>query len=95
MINSTNRTSSVTNIGGVSVPAPRPAPKSTEASDRFSTDSLDRLRASLEQEPAVRPDVVELGRSLASDPAYPSDPIIQKLAELLVSAPDDDGDDAA
>lgn len=90
MINSTNRTSSIAHIAGIPVPNSKPAPKASEPSDRFSTEALDRLRASLESEPAIRPDVVELGRSLASDPGYPSEPIIQKLAELLVNSGEDE-----
>lgn len=89
MINSTNRTGSTPHIGGIPVPTSRPAPRAAEPTDRFSTESLDRLRQSLDQQPAVRPDVIELGRSLASDPGYPSGPIVRKLAELLVSQPDD------
>lgn len=93
MINSTNRTGSTPHIGGIPVPVSRPAPRTAEPTDRFSTESLNRLRRALDEQPAVRPDVVELGRSLASDPAYPSEPIVRKLAELLVSQPDDaDGD---
>lgn len=89
MINSTNRSGSTPHIGGIPVPVSRPAPRAAEPTDRFSTESLDRLRTSLEQQPSVRPDVVELGRSLASDPGYPSEPIVRKLAELLVAQPDD------
>lgn len=89
MINSTNRTGSTPHIGGIPVPVSRPAPRATEVTDRFSTDSLNRMRQALDQQPATRPDIVELGRSLASDPAYPQEPIVRKLAELLVSQPDD------
>lgn len=89
MINSTNRTGSTPNIGGIPLPVSNLAPRVAGPTDRFSTESLDRLRQSLDQQPAVRPDVVELGRSLASDPEYPSGPIVRKLAELLVAQPDD------
>ena len=89
MINSTPRTGSTPHIGGIPVPVSRPAPRAPEQADRFSTDSLNRLRQALDQQPAVRSDVVELGRSLASDPGYPPEPIVRKLAELLVSQPDD------
>ncbi len=94
MINSTNRTGSTPHIGGIPVAVPRPAPRGPEETDRFSADSLGRLRQAMEKQPAVRPDVVELGRSLASDPGYPPEPIVRKLAELLVSQPND-GDDEA
>jgi hypothetical protein len=89
MINSTNRTGSTPHIGGIPVPVSRPAPRAPEVTDRFSTESLSRLRQALESQPAVRPDIVELGRSLASDPGYPQAPIVRKLAALLVNQPDD------
>jgi hypothetical protein len=89
MINSTNRTGSTPNIGGIPAPVNRPAPRAAEETDRFSTESLNRLRQALDQQPAVRSEVVELGRSLASDSSYPSEPIVRKLAELLVTQPDD------
>ena len=96
MINSTNRTGSTPHIGGIPVSTNRPLPRAAGETDRFSTESLNRLRQALDQQPSVRPDVVELGRSLASDPAYPSEPIVRKLAALLVSQPDDaDAGDAA
>ncbi len=93
MINSTNRTGSSPQIGGIPIPVSRPAPRTAEGTDRFSTESLDRLRQTLSEQPSVRPDVVELGRSLASDPGYPSEPIVRKLAELLVAQPGDAEDD--
>ncbi len=89
MINSTNRTGSTPHIGGIPVPVSRPAPRAPEVSDRFSTESLNRMRQALDQQPATRPDVIELARSLASDPSYPQEPIVRKLAELLVAHPDD------
>ena len=94
MINPTNRTGSTPNIGGIPLSVPRSAPRLAEETDRFSTESLNRLRQALDDQPTVRSEVVELGRSLASDPSYPSEPIVRKLAELLVSQPDDaDGDE--
>ncbi len=89
MINSTNRTGSTPHIGGIPVPVSRPVARAPEETDRFSTESLNRMRKALDQQPAVRPDIVELGRALASDPAYPQSPIVRKLAELLVAQPDD------
>ena len=88
MINSTNRTGSTPHIGGIPVSVPRAPARASEELDRFSTDSLNRLRQTLDQQPSVRSDVVELGRSLASDPGYPTDPVVRKLAELLVAQPD-------
>ena len=93
MINSTNRTGSTPHIGGIPVAVPRPAPRVNAETDRFSADSISRLRQALDEQPSVRPDVVELGRSLASDPGYPSEPIVRRLAELLVSQPDEGGEE--
>ena len=95
MINSTNRTGSTPSIGGIPISAPRMAPRAAEETDRFSTESLNRLRQALDEQPTVRSEVVELGRSLASDPGYPSEPIVRKLAELLVAQPDDNAGDEA
>jgi hypothetical protein len=92
MINSTNRTGSTPHIGGIPLSVNRPAPRAADEGDRFSTDSLNRLRQALDQQPSVRPDVIELGRSLASDPAYPPEPIVRKLAALLVNQPADESD---
>jgi hypothetical protein len=36
----------------------------------------------------IRPEVVERGRVLAADPAYPSVDIIRRVAELIVRSPD-------
>ena len=95
MINSTNRTGSTPSIGGIPISAPRMAPRAAEETDRFSTESLNRLRQALDEQPTVRSEVVELGRSLASDPGYPSEPIVRKLADLPAAQPDDnDGDEA-
>jgi len=89
MINSTNRTGSSPQIGGIPLAVNRPAPRTADEGDRFSTESLNRLRQALDQQPSVRPDVIELGRSLASDPAYPPEPIVRKLAALLVNQTDE------
>ena len=65
--------------------APRPnAPRP----DQISTDSADYLRGALVRQPAVRPEVVERARKLASDPTYPSPEIIKRVAEQIVRSPD-------
>jgi hypothetical protein len=94
MINPTSNSSPLPRPNGYS-PATSPASRRTVAAgDRLETASLDHLRASVAAIPAVRADVVELGRSLANDPGYPSDQIVEKLAALLVRQPDDDLDDS-
>jgi hypothetical protein len=57
-------------------------------SDRLSTAGTDGLRAALKAQPEVRPEVVERGRTLAADPAYPSPDIIRHISALIVSSPD-------
>ena len=47
------------------------------------------MKESLDEQPSVRSEVVSLGRNLASDPGYPSPPVVRKLAELLVSQPEE------
>jgi len=47
----------------------------------------EHLMTELKNMPDVRPDVVELGKKLASDPGYPSEEVLDKLAEILVDLP--------
>jgi hypothetical protein len=53
-------------------------------SDRLFPDGMDRLPAALKVCPKIRPDVVERGRRLAADPAYPSIEIIRQLSARIV-----------
>lgn len=56
--------------------------------DQFSNESTVRLRAALDQQPAVRPDVVARARALANDPDYPSAATIRHVAGQILAAPD-------
>jgi hypothetical protein len=56
--------------------------------DRLSTASVDHLRAVLRDEPEVRPEAVERGRTLAADPAYPSPEIVKRISVQILNAPD-------
>jgi hypothetical protein len=60
----------------------------TPRSDRISTESAAFLRAELDRQPEVRPEVVERGRALAADPSYPSSSIIQSIAGKILASPD-------
>lgn len=93
MINPTSNSSPLPRPNGYSPSAPPASRRPVVAGDRLETASLDHLRAGVAALPAVRADVVELGRSLANDPGYPSDEIVEKLAALLVRQPEDDLDD--
>jgi hypothetical protein len=69
--------------------APVPANVSTPAkNDNLSTTGIDRLRAALKSSPEIRPEVVERGRALAADPAYPSLAIIWHVSAKIVNSPD-------
>lgn len=57
-------------------------------SDRIHIDMPAALRASLQQVPEIRPEVVERARALAADPAYPSADIINKVSATIVNSPD-------
>ncbi len=61
---------------------------SGNASDRIHIDMPVALRASLQQVPEIRPEVVERARALAADPAYPSAEVIGKISAAIVNSPD-------
>lgn len=57
-------------------------------SDQVSTERAKFLRAELERQPEVRPEVVARGRQLAADPGYPSSEIVRRVAAQIIAAPD-------
>lgn len=58
------------------------------AHDRLSTDSGTFLKAELERQPEIRPDVVARARTLAADPSYPPPATIRAVAQQILAAPD-------
>lgn len=56
--------------------------------DQISTESAEFLRAELERQPAIRPDVVARGRALAADPNYPPMETLRKVAAQILKSPD-------
>jgi hypothetical protein len=73
------------------LPSAVPVPTSVSApakNDSLSTNGIDQLRAALKSSPEIRPDVVERGRALAADPAYPSLAIIRYVSAKIVNSPD-------
>lgn len=60
--------------------APRP--------DLISTENAAFLRAELERQPEVRPEVVARAKELAADPGYPSFEIMKDVASQILAAPD-------
>ncbi len=88
MINSTtstDRTASADTVSAQGTPAARPTAPRT---DLLSTENAAFLRGALNRQPEIRPEVLERARALASDPNYPSNDTIQKLAGVLLNSPD-------
>ncbi len=56
--------------------------------DRISTENAAFLRAELERQPEIRPEVVARGRALAADPAYPSIDAMREVAQQILASPD-------
>lgn len=62
--------------------------------DRFSTESAAFLRAELQRQPEIRPEVVARARRLAADPSYPPPAVLTHVASLLLSSPDLSNDES-
>lgn len=56
--------------------------------DQISTENAAFLRAELQRQPEVRPEVVARARELAADPNYPSFEILKSVAGQILAAPD-------
>lgn len=56
--------------------------------DNISTENAAFLRAELERQPAVRPEVVERAKALAADPNYPSVEVMRDVAQKILASPD-------
>ncbi len=68
-----------------SPPAERPhAPRP----DRISTQSAAFLRAELQRQPEIRPEVVARARVLAADPNYPPIEVLRTVAGQILGSPD-------
>jgi hypothetical protein len=59
------------------------APAAQSGSDKLSSEMTDKVRASLAAMPEVRPEVVERGRQLASNPNWPTPEIINNIAGMI------------
>ena len=80
---SSNQAYSLNSVGQNQNVASQPTPAAQDESDRLSADMTDKVRASLAAMPEIRPDVVERGRQLLSDPNYPSPDIINSIAGMI------------
>jgi hypothetical protein len=56
--------------------------------DQFSSERTANLKAALDRQPAIRPEVVARARALAVDPDYPSGAVIGQVARQILAAPD-------
>lgn len=88
MINSTTSTErslrpeipAVTGQAAARVAAPR--------ADSMSTANAAALRSALAAQPEIRPEVVARARALAADPSYPSNAILERVSQQILSTPD-------
>lgn len=58
-------------------------------SDSLSAETSENVRSALASLPEVRADVVARGRQLAADPNYPSQDIVNKIAQLITPLPEE------
>ncbi|HYD82405.1 MAG TPA: hypothetical protein VEA63_00100 [Opitutus sp.] len=88
MINSTTSTDRTPHANTVAV-AGKPAQRAaTQRPDQLSTDSDAFLRAELQRQPEIRPEVVERARALAADSNYPSLDTLKKVGAIILNTPD-------
>lgn len=87
MIQSTSSSNGTIRTDAVSA-APFKSPSYRLGADQLSTDKTELVRAALARQPEVRPEVVERGRALAADPAYPSADIMRRVSETILRSPD-------
>lgn len=87
MIHSTSSSDRTARTDAVSLVPQKPVVRGPGA-DRFSAEQSATLRAALAAQPEIRPEVVARGKELAADPNYPSNDILRKVGEALLTAPD-------
>jgi hypothetical protein len=87
MINSTSPSDRVPRPEGVVLNAKTP-PTGGFKADRFSPEHSAVLKAALQAQPEVRPEVVARGRALAADPAWPSADILRQVGQAILNSPD-------
>ena len=63
--------------------AAQPKPATPEDAETLSAEMTDKVRASLAAMPEIRPEVVERGRQLLSDPNWPTPEIINSIAGMI------------
>ena len=72
------------------LPAAGPAAGKSPAArpDRISTENAAFLRAELQRQPEIRPEVVARGRALAADSNYPPIETLREVAKQILASPD-------
>jgi hypothetical protein len=87
MINSTSPSDRVLRPDGVVHHTPTPPDRGPKP-DRFSPENTAALQTALQNQPAIRPEVVARARALAADPAYPSTQILSQVSKIILGSPD-------
>jgi hypothetical protein len=80
---SSNQAYSLQSSGQSQNGAAQPTPVAKDDSDKLSAEMTDKVRASLAAMPEIRPEVVERGRQLASNPNWPTPEIINNIAGMI------------
>lgn len=87
MINSTSSSDRTSRAEPAEIVRPKVVLRNLEG-DKFSAENSAALRVALTRHPEIRPEVVERGRALAADPAYPSAEILRRVSENIINSPD-------
>jgi hypothetical protein len=88
MISSTSSTDRAARPDAVSAPAQSTERPYAPRPDQISTESAAFLRAELQRQPEIRPEVVERARALAADPNYPPREVLRQVAAQILQSPD-------
>ena len=54
----------------------------------IAIDTANFLKAQLNRQPEIRPEVVERARALARDPSYPPMDVLWQVAGMILASPD-------
>ncbi len=87
MINSASSSDRVLRPEGVVLHAKAPQ-AGGPAADSFSPENTAALKSALQDQPAIRPEVVARGRALAADSSWPTPEILRSVGSTLLASPD-------
>lgn len=94
MINSTTSTDRTVHADAVALPGQATVRPLAPRADQLSTEGAAFLRAELDRQPEIRPEVVERARALAADPNYPSKDTLRHVGALILNSPDLSADES-